>query len=976
VSTERSRSSDSSREDSLVTRQIESVVRARAAGQPTRAVEEKTESADEETRVREPVAVLGEPRAQVGADDFLKSRLLSGGGARVGRFVVQRHLDEGGMGLIFSAQDEELDRAVALKILRSQQSEGSTGRARLVREAQALAKLSHPNVVTVYEVGEWEGHVYVAMELIEGRTLRGWLRVKEWGWRDVVDKLTEAGRGLSAAHKAGIIHRDFKPSNVLVGHDGRVRVLDFGLAFAPGRSPADAPMMTAGVTESSSVNTGASTSNLLGEALTVVGSIAGTPAYMAPEQFEGREVDARADQYAFCLSLYEGLYRERPYTSKTVKGRREELATTPEPRLPRKPKIPAHVRRVLRRGLSLDPERRYESMEELLRSLGDDPTRRRRWLVGGAVMGALLLGGGYELARQETAMNDPCRGLGGDLEEIWSREQEAVGAAIIGTGQSYASATWERLQPSLAGYASAWKDQRTQACNAHKSGAHDAALYGMAVGCLKQRKVAFRALLEGLMDADARSLARALQAADALPSVERCSDVEVLTRTVPEPEDPAIAEELEGLGETLASARVDLLLRRHAAGLALSSAVVGRAVELGYRPLEADALAVYGQLQLLSGDYELAKATLTTALWRADVLRDDERLAQTMSSLIGCIAEQLGDYERATEMRLHAEAVLERLGENTSGAARLLTSLGNLETRKGNAGEAVELIERGLAILEELYGPEDRRVINVLVSLGVAYAGKGELARAESLNKRVLRIQEETLGSEHPALALTLNNLGALRGMQNDNDASLAYLERALRIKEAALGPDHPETAGLLGNLGASLSTSGRYAEALPYLERTLEIEEKARGPDHLFVANAVLNLGVAAQGLADLEAAQSYFERSLSIHAEKLGPDAPRAIQSLMYLGAVKAKRGDREGGLRDLYRAHELGLGKPEGGASDLLPELLFLLAEVLRESTSAKEEAQGIEYAKRSLAGYKEYGEDDDNEKVATLERWLAK
>ena len=164
-------------------------------------------------------------------DDVLKARLLSGTGARVGRFLVQRQLDEGGMGLIFQAHDEELDRPVALKILRAQQSEGSIGRARLIREAQSLAKLAHPNVVTVYEVGEWEGNVFVAMELIEGRTLRGWLKLKRWGWREVVGMFIQAAQGLAAAHRAGIIHRDFKPSNALVGHDGRVRVLDFGLAL-------------------------------------------------------------------------------------------------------------------------------------------------------------------------------------------------------------------------------------------------------------------------------------------------------------------------------------------------------------------------------------------------------------------------------------------------------------------------------------------------------------------------------------------------------------------------------------------------------------------------------------------------------------------------------------------------------------------------------------------------------------------------
>ncbi|MEZ4379897.1 MAG: serine/threonine-protein kinase [Nannocystaceae bacterium] len=952
-------------DDEVITQQIE--------------LPEVEEAIEEATRIVDPVAIQREAEAQMSPDEILKRRLLSGTGERVGRFVVQRHLDEGGMGLIFAALDEELGRPVALKILRAQQSEGSIGRARLLREAQALAKLSHPNVVTVYEVGEWSGHVYVAMELIEGRTLRGWLKLRRWGWRDVVDKLVQAGRGLAAAHKVGIIHRDFKPSNVLVGTDGRVRVLDFGLALAPGASLPDIPLATGAGAGPSSIVTGASSASAhLGDALTVAGAIAGTPAYMAPEQLAGRDVDARADQYAFCLTLFEGLYRERPWRAKTLKERRIELAASPEPAFPRSPRIPAHVRRVVRRGLDISPDRRYGSMDELLRDLSDDPTRRRKWIVGGAVAGVLLLGGGYGIARQEAAMNDPCADTGGELRELWEERKDAVRESITGVQKSYAEATWERLEPALGAYADAWGERRVEACHAHQSGAHDATLYGLAVGCLERRQVAYRALLTTFADADADVLSHAIQAADDLPLLDRCADVEALTSTIPPPEEAAVAEEVARLREALASARVELLLRRHAAGLTLSSQVVSRAAELAYRPLEAEALAVHGNLQLLAGDYEDAEATLTKAVWRHDLIRDDSGLAAAMGSLISCIGEQRGDYERAAALRPHADTVIERLGGGTRGEARLLAAFGQLSMRRGNADAALDLGARALAIVEELYGGEDRRICGALVALGNANVGKGRFAEAEAQYTRALAILEAKLGPDHPGITSVLNNLGSVRGMQGDVDGTLPYFQRALTIEEAVLGPEHPQIAGLLGNLGATFAAQDKHKEAREYLERSLAIEEKARGPDHPHVATTLHNLASVSADLGDFKAAKAYLERAMKIRKDKLEPDAPQLVAVYSDLGNINWELGRRAWALRYLEKARTLRLAKPDGGPPALLAKIQYRLAKIYRDSKSKKQRAQGQAYAAEALAGFKALEGDDAEryaELIATIEGWLA-
>ncbi|MCA9618834.1 MAG: protein kinase, partial [Myxococcales bacterium] len=443
-------------------------------------------------------------------------------------------LGEGGMGVVYAAFDEALGRRVALKLLHVGDP------LRLLREAQALARLSHPNVVQIYAVGRFREQVYVAMEYVEGPTLDAWLRAEARPPEAILDAFIQAGRGLAAAHQGGLVHRDFKPSNVLVGQDGRVRVLDFGLALAPGAPNLDRGLPVAG---SSSIVSGASHS-LLGEALTMAGAIAGTPAYMAPEQLHGADVDVRCDVYAFSVTLFEALYGRRPYKGKSVDDRKRELASDAQVDFSGA-KVPAWIRKILRRGLEVDPDRRYASMLGLLAELEHDPTKKRRWIVGGSLAALVLLGGGYGIARQQAAMNDPCADVGDEIAEVWSDGRRGeIAEALRATGASYAEATWERLEPSLDAYAKGWSEGRVAACVAHQSREHDAQVLGLQLACLGRRKAAFDALLGALAKADAKVLQKSIQAADDLPLLATCGDVAALTSAVPPPEDPKVAEEV------------------------------------------------------------------------------------------------------------------------------------------------------------------------------------------------------------------------------------------------------------------------------------------------------------------------------------------------------------------------------------------------------------------------------------------------
>ncbi len=299
-----------------------------------------------------PAALPGGPVARLRPARAAISR-----GTSISRYVILEPLGEGGMGSVWVAFDPDLDRRVAVKLVRVEGVRGAAAdeaRTRLLREAQALARLSHPNVVAVYDVGTWAGELFVAMELIDGVDLRHWCQSRP-PWRAVIEKFVQAGRGLAAVHDAGLVHRDFKPDNVRVGVDGRVRVLDFGIAWL-GHAQRDAP-------ESESTSPVATAL----DRYTMQGAIMGTPAYMAPEQFHGETADSRSDQFAFCVALYEALAGQRPFAGDDWPALQHAVENGHRRPWPPELRLPKAIRRAVERGLALEPRNRLDSMRALFR---------------------------------------------------------------------------------------------------------------------------------------------------------------------------------------------------------------------------------------------------------------------------------------------------------------------------------------------------------------------------------------------------------------------------------------------------------------------------------------------------------------------------------------------------------------------------------------------------------------------------------
>jgi len=473
-------------------------------------------------------------------DAGLKQMLLAGeledsalpAGSKVGRYVVLEQLGVGGMSVVYKAYDPHLDRAIALKLMRVDPSGGSAAEAgqRLLREAQALARISHPNIIAVHDVGMFGDDVFVAMEFVAGPTLAEWCRAPSRTTAEILDAFRGAGRGLAAAHAAGLVHRDFKPDNVIVGPDGRARVLDFGLARAAG-APALAEVPPEPHAPSSP-----------GRSLHVTntGLLAGTPAYMAPEQHLGGAIDERSDQFSFCVALYEAVYGKAPFPGKSVEEIVDAVLHGRVAPAPADARAPGWLRPVLLRGLSVARADRYPSMEALLGALDHDPRARRR-TIGLAVSVVVLLGGGAALwASAQPPARDPCEGADRRLAGVWDPTvKRRVERAFEASGRPHAAATFARVRRVLDGQAAEWSAMVRDSCEARRDRHQDARATALRSACLEDRRREMAELTAALARADEPAVDGAVHAAFELTSVAACGDVAALALGAPIPDEAA-----------------------------------------------------------------------------------------------------------------------------------------------------------------------------------------------------------------------------------------------------------------------------------------------------------------------------------------------------------------------------------------------------------------------------------------------------
>ena len=793
---------------------------------------------------------------------MVAARLFDAGVApRIGRYALVSKLGEGGMGIVFAGLDDVLDRRVALKLLHVELDTDAV-RVRLLREAQALARLSHPNVVQVYEVGEHEGRLFLAMELIRGDDLRQWVRGGTRTWREIIDVYLQVGSGLAAAHEVGLVHRDFKAENAVVGTDGRARVLDFGLARwhhgdEEARTtrhgyPSGSPSASAPSDETP---------------LTGVGAVLGTPAYMAPEQFEGFPANARTDQFSFCVSLWEALFGARPFASSNA---RAWLASGSEWRNLRAPSdgrsVPRAVEAALIRGLAPDPNDRWPSMHALLAVLRRSTRSRRRALWATTLLGTMAASAaiGGVLGSPRTG----CVDASDRITRFWNEQhRRELRAAFEATSSPIAASTWDRVERAIDTYANDWVAGHRDACESHVVRREESdTRFDARMRCLEGRRRALRAFVEILAEPDPASIERAVQTAHGLPSLEACADASWLEAETPPPDDPEAAALMEHELDELASATALESAARYDSALEIARAALDRAETLDHGPLIARARAVVGSILTWGTDLESAEAYLRDAYHEA-----------------------------------------RRAGVRDVAATTSNALAHTLSVRTSRRGEAMEWALLAMTEAELTEDPIHRSA--ALNTLGVAAIHVEDYERAESAFREALAQRLAVVGPDDPSLAVLRANLGQFVYLAGEYDEALELFEQAVRDQEAVLGSGHPALADGLGKLANLLFQLDRPLEAHPHLERAVAISLASRGEDHPESVKLSVALGARLRRRGELQEAERILERSLRIVDEGIGFDVLKTTTPLEELAELHLDKAEPERAVLLLRRAAEEG-------------------------------------------------------------------
>lgn len=955
-------------------------------------------------------------------------------GQLFGRYLIVDRVGAGGVGEVYAAYDPALDRRIALKVLRAADSSSATAdqHASLIREAKALASLSHPNVVTVHDVGREHERTFIAMALVEGRDLKAWLEGSDdRSWQKTLEMFVAAGKGLAAAHAKGILHRDFKPANVLVGHDDWVRVSDFGLART----------LTSGDTLRSELATMGDAGSTV--SISVDGQVVGTPYYMAPEQLDG-ETTVRSDLYAFCLALHDALYHDRAFEASTLL----ELAVLKSkaaPKAPADPRgIPAEVRSAIERGLQPAPEDRWPSMAELLAVLERALQPRSRaawpWLVGVGTLGIAAV------AAMPDA-SEACSGARAALDPVWSDgRRQSVTAGLSATASPLLEQTLTRVTAGLDRYGEQWTSSHTAVCEATRRKEQSTALLDHRMACLQRQLLDLDAALDVFENADDTVVERAARVVGALPTPSDCESATAGERE--DPSSPALEEARAELAQI--NARINAGLYPEADTRATALLTAAEALDAPH--LLCDALHTRGNAHLKMGRIEDAVGTLERGVFKAVELGDRSRQARGASLLVvvegrraarpsaglrwhrlasaALVGSDGGPREQAllksnlaavyTEMDKFAEAeaqlrealtIVERADLPTWQHAALLDNLGSALRKQARFDEALEAQEEAIRIQEEALGPDHPMLARALTNAALTYVELAKYDEGDARYARALDIRERTLGPDHPDVATSLQNMATSLYQRRRLDEALPLFERALTIRRAALPADHPRVLGTMSNVAQVRSEAGdidgaaalfeevlRRLEANPetnpsrkaivianfagvrlaqrrpedakrLYEQALAIDEATLGPDHPTVAMTLSNLGNVLEDLGDHEGALAAQRRSLKIREDKLGPDHPDLIWTLLGLSGVHQARGEQDLAIPLLQRGLEI------AAKNDTNPLLVagvkFELAQALVGTGGDKARARTL--GQEALATY--HAEQGRPEDISSIETFLA-
>jgi tetratricopeptide (TPR) repeat protein/predicted Ser/Thr protein kinase len=877
-------------------------------------------------------------------------------GTRVGRFVIMKPIARGGMGAVMLAYDTQLARSVALKVMLTSVA-SDEARERMYREAQAMARLSHPNVVGIYDVGIHDGDVFLAMEYVDGVTLREWL-LERHSRRELLAVMKQAGRGLAAAHKAGIVHRDFKPSNVIVGTDGRVCVLDFGVARGVrGDEPPS---------RSAPVPTRAGARPLLDHTLTEEGSLLGTVGYAAPEVMMGLEVDARADVFSFSATLWRALYGTLPFPSSRLDEYLEAVSGAQAPQPPGPP-VPRWLRDVLMRGLALDASARFSSMEELLAALDADPRRRHVAVAVAALVATAAAFLAVGKARHDAALRAECRAEGDAIASSWSPAvRESVRRAMLAEPDTFAGERTGRTLERLDDYARAWSAEQTASCEATRirrtqpEGVHDQRSLCLLQG-RTQLEVTADVLASDAPGAHRQSLARA----NDLLAPRLCTAGAAEKMVLSLPADPSARAKLTAVQGEILRADVLRLSGDLDGAQRLGEQARAAARAAGDRGLEASAERTIGKV--LERRYREAEAL--------EHHRRAVALAESVGAdhLAGIAAADVASLLKGPEARGWldlAHAKLERLGGDETLELRVAVVEASLQLHQDEAG-ALQANARVLDLARRVDGEVHPEYCTALHNRGVAFATFGHASSSEPWFRQAIECQVRVGGPHEPELGLFYGNLADVLFALGRWDEAI---DASRRAAEARLGldPRDPMLCWIYGVEAAALDGAGRFAEAEDAARRAID---RSKG-DEEDLPSALFALGRARAGQGDPLGAKAACARSTQLS----GPQKPEDLYELDALGCL----GEAELSLGEVAAAREhlaASVALPLRLSPGALSVARFALARALAASSSRDGARPEVDRARalaeqardelRGIAADHPFRRSD----LDDVERWLA-
>jgi tetratricopeptide (TPR) repeat protein len=745
---------------------------------------------------------------------------------------------------------------------------------------------------------------------------------------------------------------------------------------------------------------------LLESPLTHVGSVIGTPRYMAPEQHKGERVDAKADQFSFCLTLWEALYGASPFAGKLMPAAvlEGDLADPPDG------KVPRWLRPVLRRGLQPDPAARHESMALLLERLRADPTLARRRRVGLVVVAAAVALGvvGWRLqARHQASL---CRGAEARLGGVWDEgRRAAVRAAFVGSGAPFAQSVLHTVESAFDDYARSWSAMQIDACEATRV-RHEQPeeVLALRTSCLDGRLLQLKTLVDVYTTADAKLVEGAAQSAPSLPSFGLCTDVAALRAAMP-PRDPETRKKIDDVRRQLATANALELGGRYDRGLAVARTALADAESLKEPRIVAESEQRLARLLDGHGDYADSMAAYHRALVAAVDAHDDEGAARATIGLVDETGIRLSHFEEADRWAALADAEVRQLPRNEEVLGRYYMARSTLRRTESRYDDALADAQRALDIQERVLGREHITVADTWFALGSLQRFRAQLPQALDAYNRAIAIYRRVLGPDHPKLASAQVGVADVYGEQGNHERAVAEYTNVLATLDR-VQPNHPLVAIIHNDIGSELIALGKTqegfdeyrraldswtqrlgpsqeqtiaynnlgeaklaldapAEAMGYLQHGLELCGRNFGSDHL--CGVILrNLGECQRRLGRMEPAREQFRRALASMEKALGPKHPELTGTLLGIGRVEVARGDAVAARAALARALTLALAGPGDGAE--AAEVRFALAETMwLEGKHAEARTLAVE-ARKVLAGAGPL----EHEPLAEANAWLSR